>query len=161
MDEMEESYFVRLKRLLKDQGKSVSALLKAADLPETQYHSLVRYDNYPRADMAVKIAQFLDTSVEYMVTGRGKEPFPPDIMVQVRQLLKLDKTRRTPILANISSQVEFWKGASPDIIPEVEDKASEEDEELLELYHNLDERDKRAVMAMITALGSTNLMSVD
>lgn len=158
---MEESYYSRLRILLKDSNKTVRELLEAIGMPSSHYDSLVRYDNYPRADMAVKIAQFLDTSVEYMVTGKSSDSLPYDIRVQVRQLLKLDKTRRTPILANISSQVEFWKGASPDIIPEVEDKASEEDEELLELYHNLDERDKRAVMAMITALGSTNLMSVD
>lgn len=152
MEKTEENYFTRLKKLLKDQGKMVNELLDAVELPETQYHSLVRYDNVPRSDMAVKIADYLDTTVEYMVTGKSKEPLPADIMIRVRELMTLDKARRAPILANISSQVEFWKGASPDIVPEIKDDTSEKDEALLEAFNNLDERDKGVVMALIEAL---------
>lgn len=158
---MEENYFTRLKSLLKDSNKTVKSMLEAIEMPLSHYDSLTRYDNAPRADMAVKIAEYLDTTVEYMVTGKDKDSLPSDIMAQVRQLLTLDKQRRAPILANISSQVEFWKGASTDIIPNIEDKTSEEDEELLESYHALDERDRKAVKAMITALSSNKIPYVD
>ena len=158
---MEENYFTRLKSLLKDSNKTVKSMLEAIEMPLSHYDSLTRYDNAPRADMAVKIAEYLDTTVEYMVTGKDKDSLPSDIMAQVRQLLTLDKQRRAPILANISSQVEFWKGASTDIIPNIEDKTSEEDEELLESYHALDERDRKAVKAMIMALSSNKIPYVD
>lgn len=149
---MEESYYSRLKKLLKDSNKTVKSMLETVDMPLSHYDSLVRYDNAPRADMAVKIADYLDTSVEYMVTGKSKEPLPADIMIRVRELMTLDKARRAPILANISSQVEFWKGASPDIVPEIKDDTSEKDEALLEAFNNLSERDKGVVMALIEAL---------
>ena len=151
---MEESYYSRLKKLLKDCNKTVKSMLEAVDMPLSHYDSLVRYDNAPRADMAVKIAEYLNTSVEYMVTGESKDKLPSDIMIQVRQLCCLDKARRAPILANISSQVEFWKGASPDIVPEVKNDTSEKDEALLEAFNNLNERDKGVVMALIEALKS-------
>lgn len=149
---MEESYYSRLKKLLKASNKTVKSMLEAVGMPLSHYDSLVRYDNAPRADMAVKIAEYLNTSVEYMVTGESKDKLPSDIMIQVRQLCCLDKARRAPILANISSQVEFWKGASPDIVPEIKDDTSEKDEALLEAFNNLDERDKGVVMALIEAL---------
>ena len=149
---MEESYYSRLKKLLKDSNKTVKSMLEAVDMPLSHYDSLVRYDNAPRADMAVKVAEYLDTSVEYMVTGKDREALPSDIMIRVRELMTLDKARRAPILANISSQVEFWKGASPDIVPEIKDDISEKDEALLEAFNNLSERDKGVVMALIEAL---------
>lgn len=149
---MEESYYSRLKKLLKASNKTVKSMLEAVGMPLSHYDSLVRYDNAPRADMAVKIAEYLNTSVEYMVTGESKDKLPSDIMIQVRQLCCLDKARRAPILANISSQVEFWKGASPDIVPEIKDDTSEKDEALLEAFNNLDKRDKGVVMALIEAL---------
>ena len=152
---MEENYFVRLKKLLKDRSVSVESLLEAVDLPKTQYHSLLRYDNCPRADLAVKIAQYLGTSVEYMVTGTSSDSLPSDIVTPVRQLLTLDKARRAPILANISSQVEFWRSASADIVPKLE-ITNEEDDELLEQYHKLSDNNKKLVRDIISAILSDN-----
>ena len=149
---MEESYYSRLRQLLKDSNKTVKSMLEAVEMPLSHYDSLVRYDNAPRADMAVKIAEYLNTSVEFMVTGESRDSLPSDIMIHVRQLCCLDRARRAPILANITAQVEFWKGASPDIVPEVKDDTSEKDEALLEAFHNLNERDQKVVMSLIEAI---------
>lgn len=158
---MEENYYSRLKELLKDRNLTVKSMLNSVNMTSSQFDSLLRYDNVPRADMAVKIANLLDTTVEYMIDGKRNDNYPPDIMVAVRQLLTLDKARRAPILANIGSQVDFWKSASPDIVPEVEGSVSEEDEFLIEEYHKLSDRDKKVIMSMISALKNEDVPFVD
>lgn len=134
----------------------VNSLLEAVEMSETQYHSLLRYDNCPRADVAVKIANFLDTSVEYMVTGHDPSDIPSDIMAQVRRLMSLDKVRRTPILANIKAQVDFWKTEEDTsyIVASSENNLPKEDEALLESYHNLSDRDRLIVNSLISSLNS-------
>jgi transcriptional regulator with XRE-family HTH domain len=49
---------------------------------------------FPRADMAVKIAKSLDTTVEYLVTGEGKEHpvCTPWAMAVALQVDRLDET---------------------------------------------------------------------
>lgn len=152
---MEENYFTRLNMLLKSNGFTVKYLLESTGISETSYHSLLRYDNCPRADKAVEIAKLLNTTVEYMVTGETNGKIPPDVLDSVRLLMTLDRAHRSPILANIKSQVEYWGGASSDILPETpEENIPVGDKELLDNFHSLSERDRTIVTSLISSLKS-------
>lgn len=104
----EENYYTRLKDLLKNNDKTALEMTEAINLPFTQYRSLVRYDNCPRADIAVDIAKYLNTTVEFMVTGK----------------------RVTDTGAKISS----------------------EESDLLSKFNRLSDKEKKAVIELITAL---------
>lgn len=63
----------RIDTLLAHQKKKRSSLYEA--VPEINSHSIydwTRRNTVPAADVAVKIAEFLNTSVEFLVTGEEK-----------------------------------------------------------------------------------------
>lgn len=63
----------RIDTLLAHQKKKRSSLYEA--VPEINSHSIydwTRRNTVPAADVAVKIAEFLNTSVEFLITGKEK-----------------------------------------------------------------------------------------
>ena len=65
-----KDFYLRVRKKAKEQNTTIKAAAMAADLTISSYDSYKRRENYPRADEAVRIAEFLDTSVEYLVTGK-------------------------------------------------------------------------------------------
>jgi transcriptional regulator with XRE-family HTH domain len=53
--------------------------------------------NMPTAENAVKIAQVLDVSVEYLVTGQRKSPLSPEIVDLIRTVKQLNENDRKMI----------------------------------------------------------------
>ena len=68
-------FVTRIDNLLTDQNKKRSDLYEY--VKEINSHSMydwLRRNTVPSANIAVKIAQFLGTSVEYLVTGKDTNP---------------------------------------------------------------------------------------
>ena len=68
----------RIDSLLQEKGLKRPALLKAVDVNPTAMTDWQRRGTVPSADTAVRIAKFLGTTVEYLVTGQ-EAGLPADI----------------------------------------------------------------------------------
>ena len=66
-------FYERVKTLLKSKNLTLAETLKNLGISLDSYKSCKRYGNLPRADEVCKLAQVLDTSVEYLVTGAESE----------------------------------------------------------------------------------------
>lgn len=66
-------FYERAKELAKKQNLSLISLLESLDINYETYKSAKRMNNLPRANEAVKIAQALHTTVEYLVTGEESD----------------------------------------------------------------------------------------
>ena len=67
-------FYERVKYLVKEKNFSLIPFLESIGINYGTYKAQRRYNNLPRADEAVKIAQALGTSVEYLVTGENLPP---------------------------------------------------------------------------------------
>lgn len=63
-------FYERVKILAKTKAVTIESVANSAGLSIDSYNSYRRHNNLPRADEAVKIAQALGTTVEYLVTGK-------------------------------------------------------------------------------------------
>ena len=64
------NFFERVKTLVKSRTKTtLRGFIESLGLNYETYYSGRRLNNLPRADEAYKIAQALNTTVEYLVTG--------------------------------------------------------------------------------------------
>ena len=69
-------FYERVKRLVKDNtNTTLRAFIESFGINYDSYNGQKRYNNLPRADEAVKIAQALNTTVEYLVTGVDSNPY--------------------------------------------------------------------------------------
>ena len=69
-------FYKRIDKLLKQKKLSQKELSKFLDLSSVQiYSNWKQRDSIPSADMAVKIADFLETSVEYLIQGKEKDSY--------------------------------------------------------------------------------------
>lgn len=70
-------FYERVKELSKTQNLSLIPFLQSLGINYETYKSAKRLNNLPRADEAVKIAEALNTSVEFLVSG-NTPTFPKD-----------------------------------------------------------------------------------
>ena len=68
-----EEFYERIKQIAKTQNKNVRAVVEECGINYDSYNSYKRYGNLPRADEAVRIAEALNTTVEYLVTGNQSD----------------------------------------------------------------------------------------
>ena len=71
-------FYVRVKSLAKTRKTTIEYVAGEAGLTLASYNAYRRHENLPRADEALKIAQALGTTVEYLVTGNEQEPAASD-----------------------------------------------------------------------------------
>jgi transcriptional regulator with XRE-family HTH domain len=74
-------FFARVKSLAKRQGTTIESVVNSAGLSLNTYNSYKKAENLPRADEAVKIAEILDSTVEFLVTG--EENVPVDTLLPI------------------------------------------------------------------------------
>ncbi len=73
-------FFTRVREVTKLRGTTIEQMLieiykgEKISSPRDVYNGWRRRKILPRADIAVKIAQFLNVSVEYLVTGEDTNP---------------------------------------------------------------------------------------
>lgn len=86
------NFYLRIENLLKQQKKTQKELSEYIGLSAPQaYTNWKARNSIPSADMAVKIAEYLNTSVEYLVTGNDKSPFESEIKNLQSKLEKIAK----------------------------------------------------------------------
>jgi hypothetical protein len=62
-------FYERVKSLVKAKKTTIEYVVGEAGLSLASYNAYRRHKNLPRADEALKIAQTLDTTVEYLIAG--------------------------------------------------------------------------------------------
>lgn len=62
-------FYERIKFLCKEKGVTVRQLIESVGMNYDSYNGLKRYNNFPRLDEAVKIAEKLDVTVYYLLNG--------------------------------------------------------------------------------------------
>lgn len=62
-------FYDRVKDLAKQRNITVRSLIESCDMNYDSYNSCKRYGNLPRSEESVRIAEKLQTTVEYLVTG--------------------------------------------------------------------------------------------
>lgn len=98
-------FFDRVKTLARAKKITIESVVNTAGLTIDSYNSYRRHGNLPRADEAVKIAQTLDTTVEFLVTGSNssKEAVQEKEKEELEQAFaEIDKIRKI-----------LWKNSPP------------------------------------------------
>jgi len=67
------TFYERVKSLVKSKKTTIEYVVGEAGLSLASYNAYRRHENLPRADEALKIAQVLGTTVEYLLTGEVSE----------------------------------------------------------------------------------------
>jgi len=62
-------FYERVKSMVKSKKTTIEYVVGEAGLSLASYNAYRRHENLPRADEALKIAQVLGTTVEYLLTG--------------------------------------------------------------------------------------------
>lgn len=69
-----EDFYTRVKALAKANKITIENVATSAGIALSSYNTNRMHDNLPRADVAVKIADTLHTTVHYLVSGEGESP---------------------------------------------------------------------------------------
>jgi len=77
-------FYARVKTLVKTNKTTIEYVVGEAGLSLASYNAYRRHENLPRADEALKIAQALGTTVEYLVSGSDS-----DLTISDKALLDL------------------------------------------------------------------------
>jgi transcriptional regulator with XRE-family HTH domain len=88
----------RLERLIKENKTSQTALAEYAGIRRPSISEWKKEGTLPRADVALKIAEFLGVSVEYLITG-AEPAGKPDAA----------KPDTTPIIAHLEAALDDLK----------------------------------------------------
>ena len=88
-------FFERVKTLVKVKTSlTLVAFIENMGIDYETYKGQRRHNNLPRADEAVKIAQALDVTVEYLVTGKKPEQDTKlqQLKLEIEKLSKFSKS---------------------------------------------------------------------
>lgn len=80
-------FFERLDTLLKANKTTQTALADSLGIRRANFADWKKNGNLPSADVAVKIAQSLGTTVEYLVTGETSNPAEKEL-AELKEKLK-------------------------------------------------------------------------
>lgn len=83
----QESFHGRLERLLKQNNLQQKDLAKMCGMSNNGISTWKATGSFPRADVAVKIADILNVSTDYLITGKLKEiDFDDELAYAISQL---------------------------------------------------------------------------
>jgi hypothetical protein len=81
-------FYERVKALVKSKKTTIGYVVGEAGLSLASYNAYRRHENLPRADEALKIAQVLGTTVEYLLTGDiPKSSASDEALVKIQLIL--------------------------------------------------------------------------
>lgn len=101
-------FYERVKQLVKNKNFTLKFFIESLGINYDSYNGQKRYNNLPRADDALKIASALNTTVEYLVTGKNVA-IPMDLEITIKQLEQFTYEERQPILFMLQGQIDYWK----------------------------------------------------
>lgn len=84
-----EEFYSRIENLLKKQKKTQKEFAEAVGLSAPQaYITLRNRGTFPKADTAVRMAEYLGVSVEFLVTGKTKSAETVRLIAEVSEVLE-------------------------------------------------------------------------
>ncbi len=79
MNEIAVEFWKRTNKLIKDKNSKQENIAQECDIPYQTFRSWVTRQTFPDALQAYKIAQALNTTVEYLVTGEDTSPYKQEL----------------------------------------------------------------------------------
>lgn len=93
-----EEFYIRIENLLKEQKKTQKEFAEGVGLSAPQaYITLRNRGTFPKADTAVHMAQYLGTTVEYLVTGQEKNPLMDENIGLKEKIRKAREILESPL----------------------------------------------------------------
>ena len=90
-------YYSRVKQLAKKKKKqTLQEFIFSMGLNPDTYYSMKKAGNLPRADEALKVAQALDTTVEYLLTGTEPDSLIKDFIHEILALVDRYRVHSSP-----------------------------------------------------------------
>lgn len=87
-------FIEQVDKLLSEKGKTKIELARYAGISTQSFYDWKNRNTVPSADVAVKIARFLGTSVEYLVTGEEKDIYKKKYDILIGNMTKvIDESR--------------------------------------------------------------------
>ena len=68
----QKSYWTRVKKLLKQQGKTIQNMAEFCDRPLGTIYGWISKGIYPYLEEALLISRFLGVNMEYLLTGKSE-----------------------------------------------------------------------------------------
>jgi SOS-response transcriptional repressor LexA len=106
-------FWDRLKDQIKDMETTQEGVAKEIEVPYGTFRKWMDRKTYPDANEIAKIAQFLKTTVEYLVTGKPPEGISPEILSLARKIAALGPDDREDILALINVKLARYAPKPP------------------------------------------------
>jgi SOS-response transcriptional repressor LexA len=110
----------RLEILIKAKNTSQKAIAEYLGIRRPSISDWKNLGTIPGADTAIKLAQFFDVSVEYLITGKDKVGLTPEQQNLLRNYNKLDKRDKETVLDLIETMLKKQNKEEimyPDISP--------------------------------------------
>lgn len=105
---MERFFVENIDVLLEAVGKKRSELLRDLNLPDNTISNWIKRRNIPSADIIKKISDYFGVPMEFILYGQDAK-IPSDIIAAEAKLMTLSEEKRKPIIAIISTLVDYWK----------------------------------------------------
>lgn len=107
-------FYDRVKDLVKQKTDlTLSSFLESLEINFGSYSTLRKSDNFPRCDMALKIANALGVSLEYLITGesicQNTFPFGEDVFNFFNDFENLKQDQKDMLLKTFTAQVDYFK----------------------------------------------------
>jgi transcriptional regulator with XRE-family HTH domain len=99
-------FWTRLKKLIKEKNTTQEWIAGKIGVPFGTFRKWLTRKTYPDVKEGVEIAELLDTSAEYLVSGSGPEILSDEEEKLVRDYRKLDKSDKENIILAINA----WLG---------------------------------------------------
>lgn len=97
-----------VKPLIKKNGLTQAKLAEICNIPFGTLQGWIAKSVLPDVLSAQKIASALNTTVEYLITGKNGA-VPLDLQMTLAQLSEFTFEERQPILFMLQGQIEYWK----------------------------------------------------
>lgn len=90
MENKEISFGIRIEHILVDKGIKPSRMCEEAGIHQQQFYDWKRKGTVPNAMTALRIARFLGTTVEYLLTGDDRNPLQAKVDELQERLKKIN-----------------------------------------------------------------------
>ena len=108
MDDLAASFWEQVNQLLKTQRITQEDLAKNLDIPFGTYRGWNAYKRLPDVSSGYKIAEALDTTVDYLLTRKPPEGIPPIILDIAKKIVALPTKDREEIMLLVKHKLEHY-----------------------------------------------------
>jgi SOS-response transcriptional repressor LexA len=119
----------RLETLIKAKNTSQKAIAEYLCIRRPSISDWKNLETIPGADIAIKLAKYLNVSVEYLITGKDESGFTPEQRDLLRNYDKLDKRDKETVLGLIETMLKNQKMEGKPVYSDIQSIAFETKEQ--------------------------------